>query len=159
RVIKDPVHRYVQVIDQVIWALIATPEFHRLRRVKQLGTTYLTFHGAEHGRFNHSLGVYEIVRRMINTMENHDSWNKEERLECLCAALLHDVGDGTFSHSFEKVVTLDHEEFTQRIILEDTNINRVLKRIEPGFPEKVARVIAKDYEDQLVVSIISSQID
>lgn len=159
KVFKDPVHRYVQVIDQVIWDLIATPEFQRLRRVKQLGTTYLTFHGAEHSRFNHSLGVYEIVRRMINKMENHDSWNKEERLVCLCAALLHDVGHGPFSHSFEKVLTLDHEEFTQRIILEDTNINRVLKRIEPGFPEKVARVIAKDYEDQLVVSIISSQID
>lgn len=159
KVFKDPVHRYVQVIDQVIWDLIATPEFQRLRRVKQLGTTYLTFHGAEHSRFNHSLGVYEIVRRMINKMENHDSWNKEERLVCLCAALLHDVGHGPFSHSFEKVLTLDHEEFTQRIILEDTNINRVLRRIEPGFPEKVARVIAKDYEDQLVVSIISSQID
>ena len=159
KVFKDPVHRYVQVIDQVIWDLIATPEFQRLRRVKQLGTTYLTFHGAEHSRFNHSLGVYEIVRRMINKMEKYDSWNKEERLVCLCAALLHDLGHGPFSHSFEKVLTLDHEEFTQRIILEDTNINKVLRRIEPGFPEKVARVIAKDYEDQLVVSIISSQID
>ena len=159
KVFKDPVHRYVQVIDQVIWDLIATPEFQRLRRVKQLGTTYLTFHGAEHSRFNHSLGVYEIVRRMINKMENYDSWNKEERLVCLCAALLHDVGHGPFSHSFEKVLTLDHEEFTQRIILEDTNINKILRRIEPEFPEKVARVIAKDYEDQLVVSIISSQID
>ena len=159
KVFKDPVHRYVQVIDQVIWDLIATPEFQRLRRVKQLGTTYLTFHGAEHSRFNHSLGVYEIVRRMINKMENHESWNKEERLVCLCAALLHDLGHGPFSHSFEKVLTLDHEEFTQRIILEDTNINKILRRIEPEFPEKVARVIAKDYEDQLVVSIISSQID
>src|SRR5699024_1041321 len=117
------------------------------------------FHGAEHSRFNHSLGVYEIVRRMINKMENHDSWNKEERLVCLCAALLHDVGHGPFSHWFEKVLTLDHEEFTQRIILEDTNINRVVERVEPGFPEKSARVIAKDYEDQLGVSIISSQID
>src|SRR5690625_6023541 len=64
KVFKDPVHRYVRVQDQVIWDLIATPEFQRLRRIKQLGTTYLTFHGAEHSRFNHSLGVYEIVRRI-----------------------------------------------------------------------------------------------
>src|SRR5690625_4577301 len=53
KVFKDPVHRYVRVTDQVIWDLIATPEFQRLRRIKQLGTTYLTFHGAEHSRFNH----------------------------------------------------------------------------------------------------------
>src|SRR5699024_12690944 len=53
KVFKDPVHRYIHVRDQVIWDLIATPEFQRLRRIKQLGTTYMTFHGAEHSRFNH----------------------------------------------------------------------------------------------------------
>ena len=66
KVFKDPVHRYVHVRDKVIWDLIGTKEFQRLRRIKQLGTTYLTFHGAEHSRFNHSLGVYEIVRRIID---------------------------------------------------------------------------------------------
>jgi len=159
KVFKDPVHRYVRVQDQVIWDLIATPEFQRLRRIKQLGTTYLTFHGAEHSRFNHSLGVYEIVRRMINKMEEHVSWDKEERLVCLCAALLHDLGHGPFSHSFEKVFALDHEQYTQRIILEDTNVHHILNKVEPGFPQKVAQIIDKTYEDQLVVSIISSQID
>lgn len=66
KVFKDPVHRYVHVRDKLIWDLIGTREFQRLRRIKQLGTTYLTFHGAEHSRFNHSLGVYEIVRRMVD---------------------------------------------------------------------------------------------
>lgn len=159
KVFKDPVHRYVRVSDQVIWDLIATPEFQRLRRIKQLGTTYLTFHGAEHSRFNHSLGVYEIVRRIINKMEAQEGWNKEERLVSLCAALLHDLGHGPFSHSFEKVFFLDHEEFTKKIILEDTNVNAVLSRVEPNFPEKVAQVIDKSYVDKLVVSMISSQID
>src|SRR5690625_7815512 len=60
KVFKDPVHQYVRVTDKVIWDLIATAEFQRLRRIKQLGTTFFTFHGAEHSRFNHSLGVYEI---------------------------------------------------------------------------------------------------
>lgn len=76
KVFKDPVHRYVRVKDQIIWDLIATPEFQRLRRVKQLGTTNLTFHGAEHSRFNHSLGVYEIVRRMIRNMEKYRAGTK-----------------------------------------------------------------------------------
>lgn len=159
KVFKDPVHRYVRVQDQVIWDLIATFEFQRLRRIKQLGTSYLTFHGAEHSRFNHSLGVYEIVRRMIQKMEKQPSWNKEERIVCLCAALLHDIGHGPFSHSFEKVFDLDHEAFTQQIILGDTNVNRILKKVNADLPEKVAQVIDKTYEDQLVVSVISSQID
>lgn len=159
KVFKDPVHRYVRVQDQLIWDLIATPEFQRLRRIKQLGTTYLTFHGAEHSRFNHSLGVYEIVRRMVKQMEKEPSWNNEERIVCLCAALLHDIGHGPFSHSFEKVFDMDHEAFTQRIILEETEVHRVLKERDAELPRKVAQVIAKTYEDQLVVSMISSQID
>ena len=159
KVFKDPVHRYVRVKDRVIWDLIATPEFQRLRRIKQLGTTYLTFHGAEHSRFNHSLGVYEIVRRIINKFHDYAHWNKEERLLSLCAALLHDLGHGPFSHSFEKVFKLDHEQFTGKIILGDTNVNRILERVEPGFSQKVADVIGKTYTDKLVVSLISSQID
>src|SRR5699024_11044293 len=159
KVFKDPVHRYVRVNDQVIWDLIATPEFQRLRRIKQLGTTYLTFHGAEHSRFNHSLGVYEIVRRIVDKIEHYDTWNKDDRLLCLCAALLHDLGHGPFSHSFEHVFDLDHEEFTKAIILGETKVNAVLRQVEDGFPEKVAAVINKTYDNQLVVSLISSQID
>ncbi|API91863.1 hypothetical protein J32TS6_22630 [Virgibacillus pantothenticus] len=159
KVFKDPVHRYVHVRDRVIWDLIATPEFQRLRRIKQLGTTNLTFHGAEHSRFNHSLGVYEIVRRILTNFEGRPHWNKEERLLCLCAALLHDLGHGPFSHSFEKVFKLDHEHYTQQIILGHTEVNAILERVEKGFAQKVADVIAKTYQDQLVVSLISSQID
>jgi len=159
KVFKDPVHRYVHVRDRVIWDLITTPEFQRLRRIKQLGTSNMTFHGAEHSRFNHSLGVYEIVRRIINKFQDKPHWNNAERLLCLCAALLHDLGHGPFSHSFEKVFKLDHEQFTQKIILGDTSVNQILEKVEPGFSQKVADVIGKTYADQLVVSLISSQID
>ncbi|MBM7540850.1 HD domain-containing protein [Amphibacillus cookii] len=159
KVFKDPVHRYIHVRDRAIWDLIGTREFQRLRRIKQLGTTFLTFHGAEHSRFNHSLGVYEIVRRILTNFEGRSNWNPEERLLCLAAALLHDLGHGPFSHSFEKVFKLDHEDFTKAIILGDTEINQILQRVEPKFPEKVAEVINKTYHDKLVVSLISSQID
>ncbi len=160
KVFKDPVHKYVHVDDRVIWDLIGTAEFQRLRRVKQLGTTFFTFHGAEHSRFNHSLGVYEIIRRMIdNVFDGRPAWNTEDRLLCLCAALLHDVGHGPFSHSFEKVFHLDHEHFTQRIILGDTEINQVLREVDREFPKKVAEVIAKTSDNKLAISMISSQID
>jgi hypothetical protein len=160
KVFKDPVHRYVHVRDRVIWDLVGTKEFQRLRRIKQLGTTFLTFHGAEHSRFNHSLGVYEIVRRIIDDVfEGRPEWNDDDRLLTLCAALLHDLGHGPFSHAFEKVFGFDHEDFTRAIILGSTEVNRVLQRVSPEFPEQVAEVIAKTSEKKMVVSLISSQID
>ncbi|CAM5618872.1 HD domain-containing protein OS=Lysinibacillus sphaericus OX=1421 GN=LYSIN_02964 PE=4 SV=1 [Lysinibacillus sphaericus] len=93
KVFKVPVHRYVHVRDQVIWDLVGTREFQRLRRIRQLGTTFLVFHGAEHSRFSHSLGVYEIVRRIIDDVfVGRPDWDEDERLLVLCAALLHDLG-------------------------------------------------------------------
>lgn len=160
KVFKDPVHRYIHVRDRVIWDLIGTREFQRLRRIKQLGTTYLTFHGAEHSRFNHSLGVYEIVRRIIDDVfQGRPQWDGSQRLLSLCAALLHDLGHGPFSHSYEKVFQLDHENFTREIILGDTEVNAILRRVDSEFPKNVAEVIAKTYRNKLVVSLISSQID
>lgn len=160
KVFKDPVHRYVHVRDQLIWDLIKTKEFQRLRRIKQLGTLFLSFHTAEHSRFNHSLGVYEIVRRMIDEIfAGREHWHNEDRPLALCAALLHDLGHGPFSHCFEKIFNTDHELYTQQIILGDTEVNHVLSRVSPEFPKEVAAVINKTHHNKLVISMISSQID
>lgn len=160
KVFKDPVHRYIHVRDQVIWDLVNAKEFQRLRRIKQLGTSYLVFHGAEHSRFSHSLGVYEIVRRISDDVfHGRPEWDEGERLTVLCAALLHDLGHGPFSHSFEKVFNVDHEEFTRAILLGNTEVNGILKKVSADFPAHVAEVIAKTYSNKQVVSLISSQID
>lgn len=161
KVFKDPVHRYIHVRDGLIWDLIGASEFQRLRRIRQLGTSYVTFHGAEHSRFNHSLGVYEIMRRLLAqfTRRISFSFSEEERLLCLSAALLHDIGHGPYSHSFEKVFHTDHEYWTQRIIEGDTQVNRTLRSISEDFPRKVAAVIGKTYENPMVTSLISSQVD
>src|SRR5690349_25021228 len=110
KVFKDPVHKYIYVQDQKVWDFINAKEFRRLRRIRQLGTTYLTFHGAEHSRFSHSLGVYEITRRIISQFErnNYPDWPVEENLVAMCAALLHDLGHGPFSHSIEEAFHMDH---------------------------------------------------
>lgn len=161
KVFKDPVHRYIYVQDQVIWSLINTSEFQRLRRIRQLGTTYLTFHGAEHSRFSHSLGVYEITRKIISQFERLEGseWPVEQRLLSLCAALLHDIGHGPFSHSMEQVFDLYHESWTVEIILGETEIHNVLKQVDPSFPEQVAAVIKKTYSPGIVVDLVSSQLD
>lgn len=161
KVFKDPVHKYIYVQDQTIWDLINTKEFQRLRRIRQLGTCFLTFHGAEHSRFSHSLGVYEVTRKIISQFERnqYDDWPKEERLLCLCAALLHDVGHGPFSHSIEKTFGTRHEEWSCRIVLGNTEVNQVLLRVSPVFPQQVADVISKTYHREIVVSLVSSQLD
>ena len=160
KVFKDPVHRYIHVHDQVIWDLINAKEFQRLRRIRQLGTTYLVFHGAEHSRFSHSLGVYEIVRRIIDDIfKGRPEWDEDERLVALCAALLHDLGHGPFSHAFESVFNTDHEAYTRAILLGETEINTILTRVAEDFPARVAQVIDNNYTNQQVVSLISSQID
>ncbi|MEB3102396.1 HD domain-containing protein [Ferviditalea candida] len=161
KVFKDPVHKYIYVQNETIWDLINTPEFQRLRRIRQLGTSFHTFHGAEHSRFSHSLGVYEITRKIISQFERNEyvDWPKEESLLCLAAALLHDVGHGPFSHSIEPVFGMRHEEWSRRIVLGETEVNRVLRDVSPLFPERVAAVIGKSYSKPIVVSLISSQLD
>lgn len=168
KVFRDPVHNYIHVKHQVILDLIDTKEFQRLRRVHQLGTTSFTFHGAEHTRFAHSLGVYEITRRIVDFFEQNfpkdrlgnKGWDDNERLVVLCAALLHDVGHGPYSHTFEHIFQTNHEEITQKIITSpETEIYQVLNQVEEGFPEKIAQVIEKTYPNPQVVQMISSQID
>ncbi|RAP73326.1 HD domain-containing protein [Paenibacillus montanisoli] len=161
KVFKDPVHKYIYVQDHLIWNLINTKEFQRLRRIRQLGTSYLTFHGAEHSRFSHSLGVYEITRKIISQFERsgYSDWPKEEKLVALCSALLHDIGHGPFSHSIEDVFDTQHEEWTCRILLENTEINAVLREFDPTYPERISAVICKTYRQPIVVSLVSSQMD
>lgn len=168
KVLRDPIHNYIYIQHKVILDLINTREFQRLRRIKQLGTTSYTFHGAEHSRFGHSVGVYEIARKICDLFQRNYSsktsddglWNDEDRLVALCAALLHDVGHGAYSHTFEHIFETDHEKMTQLIITSpETEINQVLKQVSDGFPQKVASVIAKTYPNKQIVQMISSQID
>ncbi|GAF36353.1 HD domain-containing protein [Lentilactobacillus farraginis] len=168
KVFRDPVHNYVYVKYQVILDLINTTEFQRLRRVHQLGTTSLIFHGAEHSRFAHSLGVYEIARRITESFEKNfpsthpgdGLWDCSQDLVVLCAALLHDIGHGAYSHTFEHIFGTNHEQITQEIITSDsTEINHVLQRVSPDFPQQVASVINKTYPNKQVVEMISSQLD
>lgn len=161
KVFKDPVHKYVHVTSPVIWDLINAKEFQRLRRIRQLGTSFYTFHGAEHSRFSHSLGVYEITRKIISQFERnrYPDWPAEEGLLALCAALLHDLGHGPYSHSVESVFAVDHEDWTCRIIEGDTEVGRILSRVSPDFPAKVAQVIRKTYPKPVIVNLITSQMD
>lgn len=168
KVFRDPIHGQIIVDNQIIMDLINTPEFQRLRRIKQLGATSFTFHGAEHSRFGHCLGVYEITRQMCNYfLRNYPHqhaddglWDDSERPVALCAALLHDLGHGPYSHTFEHIFHTNHEQVTRQLITDPhTNINQILRRVSPDFPTQVASVIDHTYHNPQVVQMISSQVD
>ncbi|MDA8195079.1 MAG: HD domain-containing protein [Thermaerobacter sp.] len=161
KVFKDPVHGYIYVHQPLIWDLINTREMQRLRRIRQLGTTYVAYPGGDHSRFSHSLGVYEVIRQILAAFDrNAYPWDEDDNLLAMAAGLLHDVGHGPFSHAVEKVVGLRHERWSEAIILDAaTEVHQVLEHHRPGFAQAVADVIAKRHPHRLVVSLVSGQLD
>ena len=97
KVIRDPIHDHIE-LDELALSLIDTPVIQRLRRIRQLGFSNLVYPGANHTRFEHSLGVYHLTQMIIDQVEEH------RQKELLAAALLHDVGHGPFSHATEHVI-------------------------------------------------------
>lgn len=158
KVFKDSVLGYIKVNDNIIWDLINTSEFQRLRRIKHLGGVSMVFHTAEHSRFTHSLGVYEITRRMLESIEGLEL-SEYERILMLCSALLHDLGHGPLSHAFETVSSIHHEKMTLRIISENTEVNAVLCKYNETLVNDICDVLSHKYKNELITSLISSQID
>ncbi|AEJ40979.1 hypothetical protein TPY_2819 [Sulfobacillus acidophilus TPY] len=161
KVFKDPVHGYIYVHHPVIWDLINTREMQRLRRIRQLGTTYLAYPGGDHSRFSHSLGVYEVVRQIISAFDrNGYEWPHAFDVLAMVSGLLHDVGHAPFSHALETFLGTRHERWTVRIIEDPaTEVHQVLERVRPGFSREVSAVLRKDHPEKLVVSLVSSQLD
>lgn len=127
KVFRDPVHGLIRIEggDEFIIDLINTPEFQRLRRVRQLGVSSFTYPGAEHTRFAHSLGVFNFAQRIVASLQRRYAGEKEltlvlddQRRNVLAAALLHDVGHGPFSHMIERAFerSADHEKKTVALI-------------------------------------------
>lgn len=100
KVVLDPVHGYIE-LDDLVQDLLSTPQVQRLRRVKQLGFSNLVYPGANHTRFEHSLGAMHLASMLTR---NLDSIEEEKKAEIKAAALLHDVGHGPFSHVTENVI-------------------------------------------------------
>lgn len=158
----DPVHGFIIVRRRWLLDLIDTPEFQRLRRIRQLGASFGTYHGAEHTRFGHSVGALHIMERILARFsEVNGRVDEETAVTALAAALLHDVGHGPFSHALEFLLTPTHghEEWTKRILLDDTAIHRVLRGIDPALPERVASVIGGQSQPGWVSRLVAGQLD
>lgn len=113
KLIRDSVHGNLYLDDFEI-KLVDTSPMQRLRRIKQLGFTYLVYPGANHSRFEHSIGTMHIASQIADNI----ALGEDEKKMVRAAALLHDVGHGPFSHVSEKVLESPHEYLTSRVIRE-----------------------------------------
>ncbi len=111
--IRDSVHGNLQLEEFEI-LLTDTPEIQRLRRIKQLGFTYLVYPGANHSRFEHSIGTMYLASRLADNLGLDDDAQKMVR----SCAILHDAGHGPFSHVSEGVINTSHEKLTYKLIKE-----------------------------------------
>jgi uncharacterized protein len=162
--IADPVHQFVDFgpYRASVKALVSTPVFQRLRRISQLGLASYVFPGAVHTRFSHSLGAAYLAGLLVRQLgiDDHDG------RAIVCAALLHDVGHGPFSHSFERALKRivpkvpKHEHWTRVIVQQE--LSKELREHDVD-PLRVCALIKNRDGDPDVTTfhrqIISSQLD
>ncbi len=149
--------------------LIDTREFQRLRFIRQNGLANFVFHGAEHSRFSHSMGVAYLAHEMHDRIVRNMGEQPDEQWELSlgAASLLHDIGHGPFSHTLEEIlkdnnVRFSHETMTKRIIEEETSAtSKILRDIDAELPDNLVAYIdkAKRKSDHWAYKVVSSQLD
>lgn len=158
RVFRDPVHGLIEFVgeNRPLAAILDTRAFQRLRRVKQMGFAWQVYSGAEHSRFGHALGAFHVASLVVERLKLEEP----VRMHVKAAALLHDVGHGPFSHTWEQVFpSFDHEEWGARIITEDEEMTTVLRGLAPDLPEALSRFTDKTYKPTFARKLVSSQLD
>lgn len=159
RVFRDPLYGYITVDYKLIADLIDSKEFQRLRRVRQLAGVGMVFQTAEHSRFTHSLGAYHMANLILDNVDGIETLSDYEKMVFRISALLHDIGHGPYSHAFEGILDVPHEDMTVRIILSPlTEINKILS-INDDLARDIASVINHDNRFPLIEALVSSQLD
>ena len=117
--IVDPIHDFITVYQNEL-DIIDTPVFQRLRRIRQLAGAHLVYPGAQHSRFEHSLGTMHIANQAAVVLKEKGFLDSSDVENIRMAALLHDIGHGPFSHLFEEVLQnkkISHEQIGEKLIL------------------------------------------
>lgn len=155
KILNDPIYGFISITNPLVYDLIQHPYFQRLRRISQMGLSYLVYPGAHHTRFHHALGSMHIMHRTIQVLKFKGVIISDEEENALCIAiLLHDIGHGPFSHAMEHsiVENINHEAIS---ILFMDNLNRQFN----GALSLAIQIFKGQYHRRFMLQLISSQLD
>lgn len=155
KILNDPIYGFITIPNSLIFDLIEHRYFQRLRRVSQMGLSYLVYPGAHHTRFQHAIGCMYLMQKAVRVLRFKEvAISDEEETALYCAILLHDIGHGAFSHALEHSIVTDisHEEISLKF----------MEQLSEEFDGKLDLAIAifkGQHHRQFLHQLISSQLD
>lgn len=155
KIFNDPIYGFITIPNTLIYDLIQHPYFQRLRRISQMGLSYLVYPGAHHTRFHHAIGCMHIMQNAVQTLRFKGvAISEEEETALYVAILLHDIGHGPFSHALENSIVeeVHHEEIS--LLFMDA--------LNTSFDGKLAlaiQIFKGEYPRKFMLQLISSQLD
>lgn len=155
KIFNDPVYGFVNIPSELIFDIIETPVFQRLRRIKQLGLTDLIYPGAHHTRFHHAIGAMHLMIKALDSLRSKGFEISNEEYEAsLMAILLHDIGHGPFSHALEYSLLqgISHESLSYLFM-------KQLNEKFEGRLELALRIFQNTYDRKFFHQLVSSQLD
>lgn len=155
KIFNDPIYGFITIPNPLIYDLIQHPYFQRLRRISQMGLSYLVYPGANHTRFHHALGCMHLMQKAVEVLRFKGvSISPEEENALYIAILLHDIGHGPFSHAMEKSIVEDvHHEAISLLFMNQLNTEF------NGKLSLAIQVFRGDYHRKFMLQLISSQLD
>ncbi|WJS93592.1 HD domain-containing protein [Flavobacterium johnsoniae] len=155
KIFNDPIYGFITIPNELVYDLIQHPYFQRLRRISQMGLSYLVYPGANHTRFHHALGCMHLMKKAIDTLRFKDVViSEDEENALLIAILLHDIGHGPFSHAMERSIVEDvHHEAISLLFM-----NQLNEEFE-GRLSLAIQVFKGEYHRKFMLQLISSQLD
>ncbi len=155
KIFNDPIYGFITIPNALIYDLIQHPYFQRLRRISQMGLSYLVYPGANHTRFHHALGCMHLMQKAVDVLRFKDvSVSEEEENALYIAILLHDIGHGPFSHAMEKSIVEDvHHEAISLLFMNQLNEEF------NGQLSLAIQVFKGEYHRKFMLQLISSQLD
>ncbi|OCB78744.1 HD domain-containing protein [Flavobacterium crassostreae] len=155
KIFNDPIYGFISIPNALIYDLIQHPYFQRLRRISQMGLSYLVYPGANHTRFHHALGCMHLMQKAVDVLRFKGVIiSTEEENALYIAILLHDIGHGPFSHAMEKSIVEDvnHEQIS---LLFMNELNEQFN----GQLALAIQVFKGEYHRLFMLQLISSQLD
>ncbi|MBY0487545.1 MAG: HD domain-containing protein [Flavobacteriaceae bacterium] len=155
KIFNDPIYGFITIPNSLIYDLIQHPYFQRLRRISQMGMSYLVYPGAHHTRFHHALGCMHIMQKAVQTLRFKGvALSDNEEVALYIAILLHDIGHGPFSHAMEHSIVEDvhHEEISLFFM-------NALNEEFDGQLSLAIQIFRGEYHRKFMLQLISSQLD